>query len=73
MSNGAINRSTAEVSGMLPTIGQRQIKGSPERVILRGQTLVKDGAFFGVPGQGKWIDRPQLAAQPRGTSQEPAP
>lgn len=42
-----------------------QVTGWPERVILRGQTLVEDGKFLGAPGSGMWIDRPELATQPR--------
>ncbi|MGI3185737.1 dihydropyrimidinase [Nioella aestuarii] len=38
----------------------RTVKGWPERVILRGRTLVSDGVFSGVPGSGKWIARPAL-------------
>lgn len=45
------------------------ITGWPEHVILRGQTLVKDGAFLGTPGSGAWIDRPKLATPPKGQSQ----
>jgi len=37
------------------------VTGWPEQVILRGLTLVKDGTFFGTPGNGQWIDRPTLA------------
>ncbi|MEO0767310.1 MAG: dihydropyrimidinase [Pseudomonadota bacterium] len=40
------------------------VQGWPDTVILRGQTLVKDEAFFGTPGQGQWIDRPELATKP---------
>jgi dihydropyrimidinase len=43
----------------------RCITGWPERVLLRGETLVADGAFHGAPGQGRWIDRPALATRPR--------
>lgn len=46
----------------------RTIKGWPEQVILRGKTLVKDGEFFGTPGDGQWIDRPTLATRPNGSS-----
>jgi dihydropyrimidinase len=45
------------------------ITGWPEHVILRGQTLVKDGAFLGTPGSGAWIDRPKLATPPKGQPQ----
>ena len=48
------------------------IQGWPDHVILRGQTLVKDGAFFGTPGQGQWIDRPELATKPNGQSAQGA-
>lgn len=33
----------------------RTIKGWPATVILRGETLVADGAFHGTPGQGQFI------------------
>ena len=42
------------------------VTGWPVHVLLRGQTLMKDGAFLGKPGQGKWIDRPELATRPAG-------
>lgn len=47
-----------------------QVTGWPEEVILRGQVLVRDGVFFGTPGQGRWINRPVLATQPGGQSIE---
>jgi dihydropyrimidinase len=40
------------------------VTGWPEHVILRGKTLMKNGEFFGTPGSGQWIDRPQLATKP---------
>ena len=43
-----------------------QVTGWPEQVLLRGRTLVSQGAFLGTPGSGRWIKRPQLATQPRG-------
>ncbi len=42
------------------------VTGWPEHVILRGQTLVEQGGFCGRPGQGCWIDRPELATKPAG-------
>ena len=45
----------------------RTIKGWPEHVFQRGRHLVRDGAFLGKPGNGKWIDRPVLAMNPDGT------
>ncbi|MEP1354835.1 MAG: dihydropyrimidinase [Tateyamaria sp.] len=45
----------------------RRIQGWPEHVILRGKTLVKEGAFFGNAGSGQWIDRPELATKPTGS------
>lgn len=36
------------------------VTGWPEHVLLRGETLVKDGVFLGNPGAGRWIDRPAL-------------
>lgn len=44
----------------------RTVTGWPERVILRGQTLVRDGRFLGSPGNGRWIARPGLATRPNG-------
>lgn len=41
------------------------ITGWPEHIMLRGETLVKDGTFFGTPGSGQWIDRPILSTPPR--------
>ncbi|MEW9920258.1 dihydropyrimidinase [Marimonas sp. MJW-29] len=46
------------------------VTGWPERVFLRGQCLVEDGAFHGQPGSGRWIDRPVLATRPRGMASE---
>ena len=43
----------------------RTITGWPTQVILRGKTLCKDGAFLGAAGQGRWIDRPELATKPK--------
>jgi len=40
----------------------RAITGWPEHVFLRGQTLAKGGRFFGSPGQGAWVDRPDPPA-----------
>ena len=51
--------------GYNPWEGYR-VTGWPERVILRGKTLVEDGSFFGTPGHGMWIDRPELATKPKG-------
>ena len=42
------------------------VTGWPEHVLLRGQILMKHGAFFGQPGTGNWIDRPVLATKPNG-------
>jgi dihydropyrimidinase len=42
------------------------ITGWPEHVLLRGQTIMRDGVFLGAPGQGRWIARPELATRPRG-------
>ena len=43
----------------------RQITGWPVHVLLRGKTLVRDGQFFGQPGDGAWIIRPALATRPK--------
>jgi hypothetical protein len=34
-----------------------KIKGAVERVLLRGKTIVKDGAFTGVRGDGQYLKR----------------
>ena len=44
----------------------RTIVGWPEHVILRGRTIAKDGQFYGTPGSGQWIKRPELATRPTG-------
>jgi dihydropyrimidinase len=48
----------------------RTVTGWPEQVILRGNPLMKDGQFFGVAGGGNWIDRPELATKPFGSSRQ---
>jgi dihydropyrimidinase len=35
----------------------RTVTGWPERVLLRGATIVEDGRFLGTPGQGRWLAR----------------
>jgi dihydropyrimidinase len=44
------------------------VTGWPTHVFLRGTPIVQDGQFLGQPGQGHWIDRPELATQPRNSS-----
>ncbi|MEP0944012.1 MAG: dihydropyrimidinase [Rhizobiaceae bacterium] len=44
----------------------RLIKGWPKTVLLRGEMLVENGKFRGQPGDGHWIDRPNLATRPNG-------
>ena len=44
----------------------RTVTGWPEHVILRGQTIMKHGEFFGRPGSGQWIGRPELTTKPNG-------
>ena len=51
--------------GYNPWEGYR-VTGWPETVLLRGQTLVADSVFQGTPGNGNWIDRPELATKPKG-------
>mgnify|MGYP005666532917 FL=1 len=48
----------------------RTVTGWPAHVILRGESLVKDGHFLGSAGAGNWIDRPELATKPSGGSQQ---
>ena len=43
------------------------VTGWPVHVLLRGETLVKGGEFYGEPGSGEWIDRPTLATRSDGT------
>jgi dihydropyrimidinase len=47
------------------------VTGWPEQVILRGRTIVKDGAFQATPGSGQWIGRPYLATNPNGRTAKP--
>lgn len=44
----------------------RTVVGWPEHVILRGRTIAKNGQFYGTPGSGQWIKRPELATRPTG-------
>lgn len=46
------------------------VTGWPDHVILRGETLVKDGIFHGTPGSGKWIDRPNPGVLPNSPDTE---
>jgi dihydropyrimidinase len=55
--------------GYNPWVG-RTITGWPSHVFLRGQLLVENGSFFGKPGSGRWIDRPQIGTPKTG---KPAP
>jgi len=43
----------------------RTITGWPVMTFLRGECIVDDAAFLGTAGQGRWIDRPSLAAKPK--------
>jgi dihydropyrimidinase len=38
------------------------VTGWPERVLLRGETIVEDGALHAAPGSGRWIARPEPGA-----------
>ena len=49
--------------GYNPWVG-RQITGWPKQVLLRGKLLVDNGNYFGTPGSGQWINRPELATKP---------
>ena len=39
----------------------RKVRGLPETVLQRGQVLVQDGAFFGKPGQGRFLPRSRIS------------
>ena len=41
------------------------VTGWPEQVILRGTTIAQNGGFYGTPGSGQWIGRPDLATRPK--------
>ncbi len=56
-------------SGYNPWAGHT-VTGWPQAVWLRGELLVDGEDFRGSPGQGQWIDRPDLATRPLGV---PAP
>ncbi|KMW59080.1 D-hydantoinase [Candidatus Rhodobacter oscarellae] len=45
----------------------REVIGWPERVFLRGEELVADGALRAKPGQGQWLDRPNSGMRPTGS------
>ncbi len=40
------------------------VKGWPEHVILRGQTLMKNNTFYGKLGNGQWLDRQRPIMRP---------
>lgn len=46
----------------------RTVRGWPEQVMLRGETLVENGKFLAQPGNGRWLDRPDLGCQPVATA-----
>ncbi|MEM1431400.1 MAG: dihydropyrimidinase [Pseudomonadota bacterium] len=38
----------------------RTVTGWPERVLLRGETIVDGGTLAAAPGSGRWVNRPRL-------------
>lgn len=42
------------------------VKGWPVHVLQRGKSIMNGGVLAGKPGEGKWIDRPELATRPTG-------
>ena len=44
----------------------REVRGMVDTVLLRGSVLVEKGQFLAQPGSGQWIERPELATQPKG-------
>lgn len=42
----------------------RRLRGWPEHVLLRGETLAAGGDFAGTPGGGRWLDRPEIGCRP---------
>ena len=57
--------------GYNPWAGQR-LRGWPEHVLLRGETLMAGGAFEGKPGGGRWLDRPAIGCKPGQQAAAPA-
>ena len=55
--------------GYNPWVG-RTVMGRAKAVLLRGEFIVEDSCLTGQPGQGTWIDRPELGVQ---TEMRPAP
>lgn len=51
--------------GYNPWVGH-SVKGWPVHVLQRGQSIMNGGMLSGKPGNGKWINRPQLATRPSG-------
>ncbi|MCC1493281.1 dihydropyrimidinase [Cognatishimia sp. F0-27] len=43
----------------------RTVVGWPAQVILRGETIMAEGAFHGRPGQGRWVPRAEAPARPQ--------
>jgi dihydropyrimidinase len=50
----------------------RTVRGWPVRVMLRGETVVEDGAFRGMPGSGRWLHRDAIGTRPADIAGRPA-
>ncbi|MDG4647747.1 dihydropyrimidinase [Roseibacterium sp. SDUM158017] len=40
------------------------VRGWPQRVILRGETVVEEGSYLGTPGTGRWLPRASVGTIP---------
>jgi dihydropyrimidinase len=49
----------------------RKVRGLPEVVMQRGNVLVKDGAFHGRPGDGRFLERSRFGADENAPVREP--
>jgi dihydropyrimidinase len=48
------------------------VRGWPVRVLLRGETVMCDGAYLGRPGTGRWLPRTAIGARPADITGKPA-
>jgi dihydropyrimidinase len=48
------------------------VRGWPVQVLLRGETIVRDGTFTGAPGKGRWLRRDTIGTGPADITGRPA-
>ena len=61
-----------ELAHLAIRIGGDLPPGWPVRVLLRGQTIVKDDTWLGTPGTGRWLRRAAIGTRPADITGKPA-